>query len=85
MISGSPGFPIQSPVQKSGILFWQHFKQIFQVDFTKKFKIKQKYCPRICGKDTENCSEITNHSSIDSPPEGNVNMRRRRKRNEGLP
>lgn len=28
-ISRSPGFPIQSLVQKSGILFWQCFKRIF--------------------------------------------------------
>lgn len=44
--------------------------------FYKKEKRKQKYCPRICGKDTENCSEITNHNSIDGLPEGNVNMSR---------
>lgn len=80
MISGSPGFPIQSPVQKSGILSWQRFKQIFQVDFTHKKRKEKK--TKILSQDLgrgyiqKTCSERTNHGSIDGLPEGNVNTSR---------
>lgn len=75
MISGSPGFLIRSPVQKSGIRFWQCFKQILQVDSRKERKRKAKHCPRIWEKYTENCPVITDHSLTDGLPEGNVNKK----------
>ncbi|GAA6088347.1 uncharacterized [Tachysurus ichikawai] len=59
MISGSPGFLIQSLVQKSGILFWQCFKQIFQNDsaelsrfpaFVTRHKKKKSSANNLCDK-----------------------------------